>query len=173
MKYIKSLCVVSAALAFSMLTVNLQAAPISDYIKDYPWVGLISDEITYGPVTVSHIHIKNSDKLVIATPGEVLHGNLRYKINSDKEKISFHHLVIGIEGEGAQDCIMHSMGLWDNKGKGKFTLTAPTEPGIYEVRFLYDEGLTCSKAREAWNSGAKDPSSLATIGAIIVRPEGK
>lgn len=168
MKYIKSLFI-SSALALSMLMHFPLEASISDYVKDFPWMGLISDEITYGPITVYNVHINQSDKLVFAKPGETLHGNLRYKVNSDKDRLHLHHLVIGIEGVGAQDCVMHTMGLWDTKGKGKFTLTAPTTPGVYEVRFIYNEGLTCSGAREAWNSGQKEPTASATIGAIIVK----
>lgn len=169
MKYIKSF-VVASTLALSMfINSPVQASSIKDYIKEFPWIGLISNEITYGPITISNVHINDSDKLVFAHPGEILHGNLRYKVNSDKEKLNFHHLVIGIEGEGAQDCVMHSMGLWDTKGKGKFKLTAPTDPGVYQVRFLYNEGITCSKARDAWNKGLQEPSSAATIGVIIVQ----
>lgn len=168
MKLTKSLFA-STALAISIFSQCPLQASVTDYLKEFPWIGLISDEITYGPITISNVNISHSDKLVFANRGETLHGNLRYKLNSDKDKLNLHHLVIGIEGEEAQDCVMHSFGLWDTKGKGKFTLTAPSVPGVYEVRFLYDEGLSCSKAREAWNSGSKDPSANATIGVIIVK----
>lgn len=168
-KFTKSL-LASTALAISIFTHGpLQASSVTDYLKEFPWIGLISDEITYGPITISNVSLDHSDKLVFANPGETLHGNLRYKLNSEKDKLNLHHLIVGIEGVGAQDCVMHSFGLWDTKGKGKFTLTAPSESGVYEVRFLYNEGLTCSKAREAWNSGQKDPSAYATIGIIIVK----
>ena len=168
-KLTKSLFVVTAT-ALSLFTHSpVQAESITDYVKEFPWIGLISDEITYGPITISHVNINHSDKLVFAKPGETLNGHLRYSVNSAKDKLHLHHLIIGIEGEGAQDCVMHTLGIADTKGKGKFTLTAPTKPGVYEVRFLYNEALTCSRARETWNTGLKDPTAAATIGVIIVK----
>lgn len=170
---IKKLLFVGTLLVSSVLTINPLKADvidkISDYFKDFPSIGLVSDEITYGPVTVSHIHINHADKLAIASPGEKLRGKLKYKIDSTQSNLDVHHLIIGIKGIGPQDCIMHSLDVFDSKGKGTFTLTAPSEPGIYEVRILYNEGLTCSDAWKDWNNGSKSPSSHATVGLIIVK----
>lgn len=142
---------------------------VSDYFKEFPWIGLITDEITYGPATVSHIHIDKGDKLAVVKPGETLHGTLRYKLDTaDQEKFHRCHLVVGIKDVGAQDCIAHTFNLWESKGKGHFELKAPTEPGVYQVRFAFIEGLTCESARDAWNDGQMEPSAAATIGVIVV-----
>ena len=139
------------------------------YFEKAPWIGLIADEIHFGPISISHVSIHHGDKLAVVAPEETLHGSLKYRIDAEELK-SMHryHLVVGIHGEGSQDCITHTLGVWDSKGKGNFTLTAPKHPGIYQVRFLLVEGLTCSHAQNLWNSGEKEPSSAATIGVIIV-----
>lgn len=156
----------TSLLAFYPMDVSAKSLP--DYFKEFPWLGLIADEVTYGPVTISHFNINQNKKVAIVGPGEKVYGSLRYKIDSDKADFSLCHLVIGIEGVGAQDCIAHTFNLWDSKGKGKFTLVAPKEPGVYQVRFLFFEGITCSKARDSWDKG-EDPSAAATLGVIIVK----
>ena len=143
--------------------------PFSEYLQECPWIGLIANQITYGPITISDVNIHDGDKLAFASPGETLNGMLKYKVDSkDLDSLHLYHLVIGIKKEGAQDCITHNLGMWNSKGHGHFSLKAPEKPGIYEVRFLFTEGLTCARAREAWNSGNEKPSAAATIGIIIV-----
>jgi len=171
---LKKLLFVSAVLSCSLLTftsakVQASSESLTEYFNDMPWIGLVADKINYGPITISRVHIKNSEKFAIVKPGETIEGSLKYKINSDQSKVNLYHLVIGIKGVGAQDCVTHTLSLWDSKGKGNFTLTAPLKPGVYEVRFLFHEGVTCDDAKEVWNSGEKDPSSKATIGVIIVK----
>jgi hypothetical protein len=141
----------------------------TEYLQECPWIGLVAKQITYGPITISNVTIHEGDRLVFVSPGEMLHGFLKYEVESkDLDSLHLYHLVIGIKNEGAQDCITHNLGIWDSKGTGHFTLKAPDKPGIYEVRFLFTEGLSCACAREAWNSGHEKPSAAATIGIIIV-----
>lgn len=143
--------------------------PLSEYLQECPWIGLIANQITYGPITVSNVNIHDGGKLAFVSPGETLNGWLKYKVESKNlDSLHLHHLVIGIKNEGAQDCITHSLGIWNSKGTGHFTLKAPEKPGIYEVRFLFTEALSCACARAAWNSGHERPSAAATIGIIIV-----
>jgi hypothetical protein len=143
--------------------------PFSEYLQECPWIGLIANQITYGPITISNVNIHDGDKLAFVAPGETLNGMLKYKVDAkDLTSLHLYHLVIGIKKEGAQDCITHNLGMWNSKGHGHFTLKAPEKPGIYEVRFMFTEGLTCARARDAWNSDAEKPSSAATIGIIIV-----
>ncbi len=143
---------------------------VSDYFQEFPWVGLIANEITYGPIVVSDVHINNQEKLLFVRPNEKIKGSLNYKIDASKlDSMHLYHLVIGMTNVGAQDCITHSFGLWNSSGHSHFTLTAPSEPGFYQVRFCYFEGLTCQAARNAWNSRNGDPSSSATLAVIIVQ----
>lgn len=139
------------------------------YISNYPWLGLIMDEVTYGPITVSHVHLNKGSQLAIVKAGEVVHGTLQYRVDStDQEAFHRYHLVVGLKNVGAQDCVTHTYGIWDSSGKGNFTLKAPLEPGLYEIRFFYQEAPTCEEARSVWNTDIGEPSSFATIGAIIV-----
>ncbi len=140
-----------------------------DYLHTFPWIGLILDEVSYGPMTIKHVRLNDGDKLAIVKPGEEIKGTLRYKIDSDKQAAFHrHHLVVGIKGIGAQDCVTHSLGLWDSSGTGRFILRAPFEKGVYEVRFFYREALTCKEAKDFWNEEGEEPSNHATIGTIIV-----
>lgn len=142
----------------------------SEYLEDCPWLGLVADKITLGPITISDVSIHHGDKFAHVKPGKTLKGELKYKVDAkDLDTLHLHHLVIGIKGEGAQDCVTHNLGVWNSKGKGHFTLKAPEKPGVYEVRFLFTEALTCEGARDVWNSGKEKPSSEATIGIIIVK----
>jgi hypothetical protein len=160
---------ISTFLFVTSVTALDVAKPLKDYLQECPWLGLIANQITFGPITVSNVHIHDKDKLAIVAPGEKLNGSLKYKVDAkDLESLHRYHLVIGIKGEGAQDCVTHNLGIWNSKGTGNFTLKAPEKQGIYEVRFLLSEGLTCCGARDVWNSGQDKPSSAATIGVIIV-----
>lgn len=142
---------------------------LSKYFEEAPWLGLLADEVTYGPITISHVHIHDGDKFVIAAPGEVLNGSLKYHIKADDlEFLHKYHLIIGLKERGAQECVTHSRGLWDSKGKARFKLTVPNKPGLYEVRFLFVEEANCNAAQNLWNTGVSAPGTYATIGVIIV-----
>lgn len=141
------------------------------YLANYPWLGLLMDEVTYGPITVSNVRFNNGSRLAVVKPGEEVHGSLRYRVDSTNQTMfNRYHLAVGLKGIGAQDCVTHTYGIWDSKGKGDFTLNAPLQPGVYEVRIFYQDAPTCEEARSVWNDAIGDPSSFATIGVIIVEP---
>lgn len=143
-------------------------ADLSKYFNSHPYIALLMDKVSYGPITVSNIRI-NDEQIVSALPGEMLNGHLHYKVDSsDQELFHRYHLVVGIKDIGAQDCVTHTYGVWDSTGKGTFSLKAPMEPGIYEVRFAYTEAKTCEQARGLWHENAGEPSAYATIGLIVV-----
>jgi hypothetical protein len=147
---------------------NCVKTDFSKYFASHPYIALTMDEVTYGPITVSNIRI-NDRQVTPAAPGEVLNGQLLYKVNSeDQEFLHRYHLVVGLKGVGAQDCVTHTYGVWDSAGKGTFALKAPMEKGVYEVRFAYTEATTCDQARSIWHDEAGEPSAQATIGLIIV-----
>lgn len=143
--------------------------PWSEYLQECPWIGLVADQITLGPIKISHVSIHDGDKIAFVSPGEILTGKLKYEVNSkDLDSLHLYHLTVGIKDQGAQDCVTHNLGVWSSKGRGHFTLKAPEKRGIYEVRFLFTEGLTCARAYDAWDSSHEKPSAAATIGIIIV-----
>lgn len=149
--------------------VSVANKSINDYLPSFPWIGLIMGEVSYGPITVSDTKINQGDRLAVVKPGDLLQGSLRYRVDSSHQHL-FHryHLVIGIKGLGAQDCVTHTYGIWDSKRKETFTLKAPIEPGVYEVRFCYQGASTCEEARSVWNETMGEPSSYATIGVVVV-----
>lgn len=140
---------------------------INQWIHSYPYLGLISKEVAYGPITLKNLDFDGSGHVVIAEPGEVIDGTVHYKIDSSKlESMNLHHIIVGIKDQDAQSCITHSLGVWNRKGKSSFSLKAPLEKGVYEVRFDYQNSLCCEDAIAAWQADA--PSSNATVGVIIV-----
>ena len=140
---------------------------ISDWFSSCPYIGLVAEEITYGPITLKDFNMDDKGRLVIAKPGEELQCSVKYYLDSNQmESWNMHHVVVGIKGEDSQSCITHSLGLWDKKGKTNFNLTAPSKKGVYEVRFDYEKVLTCGDAVSHWKE--ETPSSKATVGIIIV-----
>ncbi|MFA6915011.1 MAG: hypothetical protein WC222_01315 [Parachlamydiales bacterium] len=156
----------------SLCTLPLQAADspkekLTEWISSYPWIGLVAKDVSYGPITLRDLNLANKGRLVIVKPGEHIHGTVKYKIDSDRlESWNMYHVILGIKGQEAQSCITHSVGVWDKKGKANFTLVAPMEKGVYEVRFDLEEAIVCSDAMKEWRDD--NPSSRATVGVIIV-----
>src|ERR1700730_12733890 len=141
---------------------------IEKHFKEAPWLGLIANEIHYGPLKISDVHLHKGSKLVVVAPGETIKGSLKYRIDSeDLSMFHAYHLIVGLK-DHAQDCVTHTLALGESKGTGHFKLTAPQHPGAYEVRINLIDELTCSAAFEAWNSGRETPTASATIGCIIV-----
>lgn len=143
---------------------------LGDYVEGYPYLGLVMDKVPYGPITVKDVRLNGHDRVAIVSPGETVEGQLKYKIDSDQlQSLHLHHIIVGLKNEGAQDCITHSLGVWDSKGKATFELKAPEKKGVYEVRFCYAQALTCKDARETWVESDGQPSSKATMGILIVK----
>ena len=141
---------------------------LNDWITTCPYIGLVANEVHYGPITLSNFDMDDNGRLILVKPGEQLHCSVKYSIDaSQMDSWHMHHVIVGIQGgENSQCCITHSLGVWDKKGKANFELNAPAEKGVYEVRFIYEQVLRCSDAVEHWKDDA--PSSRTTVGIIIV-----
>jgi hypothetical protein len=143
---------------------------INNLINSFPYIGLVTKEVTYGPITLRDFNLENDGRVVFADPGELINGTVKYKINSDKiESWNMHHIIVGIKDQDypeSQVCITHSLGAWDKKGKAHFSLKAPQEKGVYEVRFNYQSVLSCESAITLWKQDT--PASKATVGIIVV-----
>lgn len=155
---------------------NRELRSLYTHFQKYPWLALAMNEIDYGPFTIWDVHLKpegtkgSGSPLVIVNPEGNITGTLRYYVDAEHLKaLHRYHLVVGIKGIGAQDCITHTWGIWSGNGSGAFSLKAPPKPGIYEVRFVYYDATTCEDARSIWNNNTGEPSSFATIGVIIVK----
>lgn len=131
---------------------------------------LETNEIVYGPITVSHIHLYNQKQVAIVQPGQTIECDFNYKLDSSQQEF-FHknHLIVGLKGGAAQVCATHLYGVWNSTGKATFNLVAPLQEGEYEVRIAYREASTCEEAINTWNVLGDQPSSYATIGILRVQ----
>ncbi|CDZ81304.1 hypothetical protein BN1013_01840 [Candidatus Rubidus massiliensis] len=166
--------ILSATLvALSLATFNMAEAQsfedkICAKLESCPYLGLVLDKVKCGPITIEDVRLNRHEKVAIVSPGETVKGKLRYEIDSDKLDWNVHHIIVGLKDVGAQDCITHSFGFKDSKGKSTFELKAPKEKGVYEVRFSYAQAFTCEGARDTWDADTDQPSSKATMGILIV-----
>lgn len=154
---------------FSTHTVEAKSLKdkVGDWIKSAPWIGLIADKVTYGPITIKDVNIGDAGKLLFVKPGELITGELKYKIDAEKlDSWYLHHIIVGLKNQDAQCCITHSFGMWDESGKASFAFHAPLEKGLYELRFDYQEAIFCATAINEWHYD--QPSNNATIGIVIV-----
>lgn len=161
--------ILSSILFTSLFVSQISATEtIHDWIQSYPWIGLVAEEVPYGPITIEDVNLGGDGRLVFAKPGEKIEGRLKYKINADQlSSWHLHHIIVGLKNQEAQSCITHTLGLGDKNGKANFTIDAPTEKGVYELRFDYQDALLCEDAKKAWHDD--QPSSRATIGIVIVK----
>ncbi len=140
---------------------------VNSLISSCPWVGLVAPEVTYGPITVRKLKIEKAGRLAFTQPGAKVKGSLKYKIDASKlDSWDLHHIVVGLRNVDSQNCIVHSLGVWNKKGKASFTIQAPEEKGIYEVCFAYYPAVFCEEAVKEWK--ANPPAHNATIGIIVV-----
>lgn len=134
-------------------------------------VNLLSmEQVVYGPITVSHIHLGNDKHFTTVQPGQTIECKFEYQLDSSQQDfLSKYYLLVGIDGVACETCVTHLRGIWDSKGTGNFNLTAPLAEGDYEVRIAYRPADSCEEAINSWNVLGIEPSSCATIGIIKVR----
>lgn len=158
---------VTAACALPLNAVDSPKDKINKWINECPYIGLVAKEVTYGPITLKHFDLDDKGRVVIAQPGEKIHGTVYYKVESGQlDAFHLHHIILGIKNGEDRSCLTHALGVWDSKGKAHFSLAAPAEKGVYEIRFDYQTCLTCDDAFQHWNEDP--PSSKATVGIVIV-----
>jgi hypothetical protein len=128
------------------------------------------EKIVLGPVTISKVRFGDQRNYFRAYPGQNIECSIHYELDADQEAfLEKHHLVVGLSSVGAEQCIAHSYGIWDNKGKRSFKLVAPLEEGEYDVKVAHFEAASCEDAYNAWNVLEQEPSKYSTIGIIKVR----
>lgn len=156
-----------SSIAAPLTAVSSPGDRVNQLISDCPWIGMIAKEVTYGPITISHLNIGESGRLVFCEPGETIEGTLKYKINvKELDSWGLHHIVVGLRHQDAQSCISHSFGVWDRKGNSSFSFQAPEGKGVYELCFEYYKGALCSDAFAQWQNSS--PPHRATIGIVVV-----
>jgi hypothetical protein len=144
---------------------------IQSYLDNYHWKGLIQDEATSGVATLKHLELKNHAKAIVVKPGERVEGIVQ--CNLDREQCSnlkVYRVVLGLQGKGAQTTIGNELGVVAGESLESFALVAPSEAGIYQIRFRTVEGLFEKTALDGWLDGeGNEPDGTTTIGLIVVR----
>lgn len=144
---------------------------IQEYLNNYHWKGVIQDQATSGPVTLKHVELNDHSRAVVVKPGERIEGEVKCLINKNETAaFSVYRVVVGIKGEGAQTVLGNELGLGAGKSREQFSLIAPTQPGMYEIRFRVVDALFKDKALHSWKDEAgNEPDGTKTIGIIYVK----
>jgi hypothetical protein len=141
--------------------------------------GARADNVVYdlnyqhGGTHLAYFDMKGDGKVAIATSGEVISSSVNFQIwNQTGCPGCIDQIVIGI-GSDAQTCAYQGIpGLYPGKlGQSQFVLTAPTDPGTYDIRFRMTQEYNCSDGQALYEAG--DIDSYEIIGRLIVaNPEG-
>lgn len=144
---------------------------IQSYLDNYHWKGLIQDEATSGVTTLKHLELKNHAKAIVVKPGERVEGIVQ--CNLDREQCSnlkVYRVVLGLQGKGAQTTIGNELGIIAGESVESFALVAPSEPGIYQIRFRTVEEVLKKAALDDWvDEKGDEPDGTTTIGIIVVK----
>lgn len=130
------------------------------------------ETVVIGPATVTDVKFNGHHLAAVVKPGERIEGELKCHLDKDKIKdIKYHRLIIGFEGAGAQTSIVNGVGyLAEKDSKGKFVLIAPSEPGLYKVRFRPVESYSEGDALKKWyDENGLEPGGETTMGLIYVK----
>jgi hypothetical protein len=144
---------------------------IQDYLDNYSWKGIIQDKASSGAVTLKHFELNDTSKVVVVKPGETVEGVVKCHLNKELcSSLYLYRVVLGIKGQGPQTTIGNELGIVAGKSEEKFVLTAPQEPGIYQIRFRLVESLFESKAFDAWlDEEGNEPDASTTLGILVVK----
>ncbi len=143
---------------------------IQEYLQNYHWKGLIQDHAASGIVTLSHLEMNGPHKAVMVKPGERIEGSVQCAFDPlNTSAFSLYRVVLGFKGEGGQTTICNCFGSLAGNTIENFVLIAPTEPGVYQVRFRVAEALLAKTAIMEWkDSNGEEPDGTTTIGLIVV-----
>jgi hypothetical protein len=161
----------SEALKKGVDEVGNDISAIQNYLDNYHWKGVIQEKAQSGAVSLKHLEMNGHSKAVVVKPGERIEGVIQCDL--DREQCSPLHLyrvVLGIKGQGAQTTIGNELGVVAGKSTERFTLIAPSEPGMYQIRFRLVESLLQSTALNDWvDDKGNEPDGTTTIGIIFVK----
>jgi hypothetical protein len=109
---------------------------------------------------------------MVVHPGQEVEGVVEYYYDSRASApFALNQIIIGIDDIGAQDCLMHELGVNCGYGEAVFTLIAPEKEGTYDIRFRYAQAYSPEEAIQYWWKVDGAPKEEATIGRLIVIEE--
>ena len=158
---------------FSIFAICLQyslTAAQASYPESYPWKGIIQDEATSGVVTLSDLTLNGQGRFAKVKPGTRINGEVKCTFDQNLcSKFSFYRIVIGIHEKGPFTSIYNGYCVLTGKSTEKFSFTAPSEGGIYQIRFRVSESYSEQEALNDWKDiKGIEPDSSTTIGVLVV-----
>lgn len=146
-------------------------AAIQNYLDNYDGKGIVQGEAASGAATLKHLQLNGHSKAVVVKPGERVHGIVLCDLDGSQcSTFGFYRVVLGVSGRGGQTTIGNELGIAAGESLEKFDLIAPTEPGIYQIRFRLVESFLEGNALTAWvDENGNEPDGTTTIGLIIVK----
>lgn len=118
---------------------------------------------------LSSFQFENGAKVVFCLPGQKVKARVNYQIDAEQLPPNpSHSLVVGLYPGEPQLCLIRSLGILDSIGIAEFSLIAPRNPGVYEVRCTYSKHLLFRNAKEDWSRWG-NPSSETRMGVMIVQ----
>lgn len=146
-------------------------AAAQNYLNNYHWKGMIQDKASSGPATLKHLQLNDHARAVVVRPGERIHCQVVYKLNKhETSALSVYQVIVGINGLGPQISLGKDLGAATGESMEKFEMIAPTEPGVYQVRFRFVKAVLESSAFDEWkDANGNEPDATTTIGIIVVK----
>lgn len=144
---------------------------VQNYLENYHWKGLIQDKASSGAETLSNLRLNNHRRVIVAHPCEKIEGKIDLFLDANKAAaLSVYRVVLGYKGVGPQTTIGTTLGISSGASHEHFSLIAPAQPGVYEVRFRTADNFMESKAMEAWyDERGNEPDGTTTIGIVYVK----
>ena len=129
----------------------------------------LSSTVGPGPnlaITLSNVKVNGGGSLAHVNAGATFNVSADYSI-TDSGGNNIDQIIIGIAPSNAQDCLFNGTVHNETKtGNGTATLTAPTTPGTYTLRFHYGQATSCDPG--GWWAINGAPTSAEDFAAICV-----
>ena len=144
---------------------------IQRYLDHYHFRGIVEEKATSGPATLKHIKLNGHRRAVAVRPGERIEASVKCSYDSEAcSALSYYRVVVGMKGLGPQTTTGNHLGVTAGESHEKFVLIAPSNPGLYQIRFRTVEALLESTAFQAWtDEKGNEPDGTTTIGLIFVK----
>ena len=141
---------------------------LKKYANELPGKGIVSDSIKIEGIKLSDFKMMGGKKIISCDPSELIDCQVRYEIDKDQlSNTKIHYFLVGFHNEGPQETVKKCLGFMSDSGKAKFTLEAPKEAGIYQIRFTHGTGLIFEQAEDDW--WENPPGANTTMGIVIVK----
>lgn len=144
---------------------------IQDYLNKYDWKGIIQDKAYADGVTLKNLKLNGHRRVTVVRPGELIEASVICDLDRKQcSAVKLYRVVIGLKGEGAQTTIGNELGMVAGESCENFRLSAPSKPGIYQVRFRLVESYREGKALKNWeDKEGNEPDARTTIGLLAVK----